>query len=77
MTVQTLTMGKRKFVVIPEGDYRRLQQRAQISGQRTASVASAEDRRDATVLQKRLAEMRRRGEKPIPYVQARKQMGLA
>lgn len=70
MTVQTLTLGKRKFVVVPETDFRRLQERA------ADMAAKDEDRRDAAILRRRLDEMRRRGEKPTPYVQFRKQLGL-
>lgn len=28
MTIQTLTIGKRRFVLVPEGDFQRLQERA-------------------------------------------------
>ena len=31
MTIQTLTIGKRRFVLVPEGDFRRLQKRAEQS----------------------------------------------
>ena len=69
MTVQTLKLAGRKYVLLPEREYRRLS--------KVEADVSAEDRRDATVLRRRLAEMRRRGEKPVPYAQARREMGLA
>jgi hypothetical protein len=81
MTVQTLTLGKQKFVVVPEKEFRRLQQKALQTGSEGKASAprestGAEDRRDASVLRRRLAEMRRRGEKPLPYARARKELGL-
>lgn len=80
MTVQTLTLGRRKFVVIPEKDFRRLQQKADAGAapksSRSKSKATAQDQRDASILRRRLADMRRRNEKPIPYAQARKELGL-
>ena len=68
MTIQTLTLGKKKFVVLPEKDFRQLQKQAQ--------QTTAEDRRDAATLRRRLSSMRRRNEKPQPYLQARKDLGL-
>ncbi|MFI5380418.1 MAG: hypothetical protein ACHRHE_14060 [Tepidisphaerales bacterium] len=69
MAVQTLKLGGRKYVLLPESEYRRLSDKR--------SATSAEDQRDATILRRRLAEMRRRGEKPMPYAQARRELGLA
>ncbi|MGA2499431.1 MAG: hypothetical protein ABSH20_16950 [Tepidisphaeraceae bacterium] len=68
MAVQTLKLGGRKYVLLLESEYRRLSSRS--------TAASAEDRRDATILRRRLAEMRRHGEKPVPYAQARRELGL-
>jgi hypothetical protein len=69
MAVQTLKLGGKKYVLLPEREYRRL------CGDKAA--VSAEDRRDATMLRRRVAEMRRRKEKPIPYAQARRELGLS
>lgn len=45
MTIQTLTLGKRKFVILPEKDYRRLQQKAEkISAQDKGDIAEAKRR---------------------------------
>jgi hypothetical protein len=76
MTVQTLTLGKQKFVVILEKDFRRLQEKAGASNAHDAGDSdkevAMEDRRDAAIVRRRLAEMRRRGERPVPHAQARK-----
>ncbi len=92
MTIQTLTLGKRKFVLVSERDFHRLQRRAdKISAgekgdaaeprrrvrNRAASLSAAEDRADARVLLRRLDDLRRSGEKPIPYARVRKELGLA
>jgi hypothetical protein len=68
MAVQTLKLAGKRYVLLPENEYRRLSRQTGVS---------AEDRRDATVLRRRLAEMRRRGEKPVPYSEARREFGLA
>ena len=45
MTIQTLILGKRKFVVIPEADFRRLQSKAeQVSTQDKGDIAEAKRR---------------------------------
>ena len=64
MVIQTLTFGRRKYVVISAKDFQRLQRRAE--------VISAQNRGDVT-------EARRRKSKgPIrPYAKLRKKLGLA
>lgn len=69
MAVQTLKLAGRRYVLLPEREYRRLSE--------LSTGVSNEDRRDAAVLRRRLAEMKRHGEKPIPYAQARRELGLA
>ena len=69
MAAQSLMLAGKKYVLLPEREYRRLSA--------VKPEISAEDRRDATVLRRRLAEMRRRGDKPVPYTQARRELGLA
>lgn len=62
MTVQTLTLGKRKFVVDPEKDYRRLKAKAE--------EISAQDKGD-------IAEAGRREHEPsVPLEAVRKRLGL-
>lgn len=64
MTVQTLTLGKQKFVVMLEKDYRRLQAQAE--------ETTSQDRGD-------IAEAKRRRAKgpSRPYGRLRKRLGLA
>jgi PHD/YefM family antitoxin component YafN of YafNO toxin-antitoxin module len=62
MTVQTLKMGKQKFVVIPEKEFRRLQKKAE--------EISAQDRGD-------IAEAKRREHEPsVSLDSVRKRLGL-
>jgi hypothetical protein len=62
MTVQTLTLGKQKFVVVPEKEFRRLQKKAE--------EISAQDRGD-------IAEAKRREKEPSISLEAvRKRIGL-
>ena len=62
MTVQTLSVGKRKFVLLPEKDYRRLQKKAE--------EISAQDKGD-------VAEAKRREREPsVPLEAIRKRLGL-
>lgn len=62
MTIQTLILGKRKFVVIPEKDFRRLQSRAE--------EISTQDKGD-------VAEAKRRDREPsVPLRAVRKRLGL-
>lgn len=62
MTVQTLVLGKRKFVVVPEKDFRRLQAKAEeISSQDKGDIAEAK---------------RRQYEPAIPLATVRKRLGL-
>ncbi len=62
MTVQTLTLGKKKFVIVPEKDFRRLQQKAE--------EISTQDKGD-------IAEAKRRQREPsVPLAAVRKRFGL-
>jgi len=68
MSVATLTIDGKRYVVIPEEEYRRA------LGQRMGSETEMTDQNRGDV-----AELKRRKarEKPIPYAKARKMMGLA
>jgi hypothetical protein len=68
MAAQTLTLAGKRYVLLPEREFRRLSR---------LDAHEVEDRRDATILRARLAEMRRRKERPVPYIQARRELGLA
>jgi hypothetical protein len=62
MTIQTLIIGKRRFVVIPEKDFRRLQSKSE--------QVSARDKGD-------VAEAKRREREPsVPLHAVRKRLGL-
>jgi hypothetical protein len=80
MTVQTLKLGGKRFVVVPEKAYRDLERRAKSASARRPAKAGASqraiarDRADVELAEKRLADPR---EKPIPYQQVRAELGLA
>jgi hypothetical protein len=64
MTMQTLTLGKQKFVVVPEKDFRRLQ--------KLAEEVCDQDRGDVAEATRRKARGPSR-----PYAELRKKLGLA
>jgi hypothetical protein len=69
MTVQTLKLGRERFVLLKEKDYRDLKAKARPV--RTKRRLSAQDRGD-------IAEARRRRQEPSrPYSELRKELGLA
>ena len=48
MTIQTVRLGKKKFVIVPEEDFRRLQMRAEeVSEQDKGDIAEAKRRKAA------------------------------
>jgi hypothetical protein len=69
MAAQTLTLAGKRYVLLPEREYRRLSD--------AEAGRAAEDRRDATILRARLAEMRQRKEEPVPFAKVRRELGLA
>ena len=77
MTVQTVKLAGRKFVIVAEKDYRDLKARAAQAANGTATGRSktrrltAQDRGD-------IAEAKRRANEPArPYAELRKELGLA
>ena len=69
MTVQTLKLGRERFVVLKESDYRDLKAKARPV--RTGRHLSAQDRGD-------IAEALRSSHEPArPYAELRKELGLA
>lgn len=64
MTIQTLTLGKRKFVLVSERDFRRLQARAEL--------VAEQDSGDVAESKRRLSRGSSR-----PYSGLRKKLGLA
>ncbi len=75
MTVQTLKLGSKRFVVVPEKDFRDLERRAKGAGQKGGleGKRGGRDRADVQLARKRLGDP---NEKPIAYEQARKELGL-
>jgi len=65
MTLQTVKLAGRRFVIVPEKDFRRLQQKAE--------DLDAQDRGDIAESLRRLRDPRQR---PIPYEQVRRELGL-
>jgi hypothetical protein len=67
MTVQTIKLGGRKFLIIlPEKDFQRM-------NMKLAEMA-AQDRADSRLARRRLRDPK---EKPISYQRARKELALA
>ncbi len=64
MTTQTLTLGKEKYVILPEKAFRRLQARAE--------DVAVQDRGDVAEVKRRKARGPSR-----PYMELRKKLGLA
>jgi len=62
MTVQTVKLGGKRFVIVPEKDFRRLQEKAE--------EISVQDKGD-------IAESKRREREPsVPLAAVRKRLGL-
>ncbi len=75
MTVQTVKLGRERFVLLREKDYRALKSRA--AGAKPAARRprlSAQDKGDIARARRRLADAKG---KPIPYEQVRRELGLA
>jgi hypothetical protein len=64
MTVQTVKIGRREFVIFPKKDFNRLQ--------RQAGALTDQDRGDIAESKRRLAEPGR----SIPLAEVRKRLGL-
>jgi PHD/YefM family antitoxin component YafN of YafNO toxin-antitoxin module len=74
MTVQIVKLGRERFVLLREKDYRQLQALARLNGKakpvRKARRLTAQDRGD-------IAEAKRRENEPArPYSELRKELGL-
>jgi hypothetical protein len=71
MVVQVLKLGRERFVLLKEKDYRALKSKAQARSTAKRPRLSAQDRGD-------MAEaLRRRKEPTRPYAELRKELGLA
>jgi len=65
MTVQTVKLGGKRFVILPEKDYQQMS--------RALDQLSAQDQADIRLARNRLADPK---ETPLPYAQVRKELGL-
>jgi hypothetical protein len=78
MTVQTIKLAGKRFVILPEKDFQVLQRQAKnITPRRSSrqiSRQAARDRADIEIAKRRLSD---RHEKPIPYEQGRRELGLS
>ncbi len=70
MTIQTVTLGRERYVILREKDYQQLKAQAARKGRRL----TAQDKGDIAEATRRLNDPK---EKPIPYEQVRKELGLA
>lgn len=73
MTVQTVKLGRERWVLLREKDYRQLKAKAQAQRRpaRKRQRLTAQDRAD-------IAEAARRRNEPVrPYAELRKELGLA
>lgn len=68
MSVQKLTLGGHRFVVLPERAFRELERRAKARTMRPSGKATASDRADAALARRRSANP---ADRPIPDAQAR------
>jgi hypothetical protein len=76
MTIQSLKLGGKRFVLVAEKDFRDLQKRAVSAAPTSArrQRSSARDRADVELALKRLSDP---NEKRIPWYRVKKRAGLA
>lgn len=76
MTVQTVKLGREKYVLLREKDYRLLKAKAEKvpSPRSKPRQLTAQDKGDIAEARRRVADPK---EKPVPYEQLRKELGLA
>lgn len=87
MTVQTVKLAGKRFVILPEKAYRDLKRRANGATARRGARKSSrrleaaeperlEDEADVRAARRALAEMRRKKQKPIPWEQVKTELEL-
>ena len=75
MAVQTVKFGGKRFVIVPEQDYRDLKAKAaRTPTARKSRKLTAQERGDVAEARRRLDDS---ADKEIPYEQARRELGLA
>ena len=84
MAAQTLTLAGKRFVILPESEYRKLRGKPRANGRaKTTSRRSrkhrmtAQDRGDVAEARRRLQTIAAGKDKLIPYEQVRRELGLA
>jgi hypothetical protein len=79
MAVQTLTLGGRKFVILPESEYRKLRGKSAGNGKSLSGQVKRATRSKRVTTQEAgdVAEAKRRAAEPnLPYQWLRKEMEL-
>lgn len=76
MTVQTLKLGRERFVLLKEKDYEQLKARAKAASSRKSRKATFQQRQDAGDIAEAVRRLNDPDEKPIPYERVRKELGL-
>jgi hypothetical protein len=71
MTVSNIKIGRRKFVVVPERDFDRMQ-----TDSKRYQELVKEDRALGKLAEKELRAFRKSGDKGIPWEQVKKELGL-
>jgi hypothetical protein len=74
MTVQSLKINGRRFVLVAESDFRRLEKQAAKPQKSSSKSVAAEDRADLEVARRRLSSPK---EKRIPWRTVAKRAGIA
>ena len=74
MTVRTVKLAGKRFVIVAEKDFRDLERRAHGPAGRRERKLTAQDRGDIAEAERRLADP---SDREIPYDQTRKRLGLA
>ena len=76
MSVQTLKLAGRAYVIVPKKDFQDLQERAKATPRtaRKTPRLTAQNRGDIAEATRRLSDS---SDKAVPYAEARKRLGLA
>lgn len=76
MTVKSLKLGGRDYVIIPKKDFQYLQERAKRTARpaRRSRRLTEQERGDVAEAERRLGDS---GDRAVPYEEARRRLGLA
>jgi len=73
MGIQTIKVGRQKFIILAAKDFCDLQRRASVRKGKPSRRSDARDRADAELAAKRLTDP---NERPVPCEAVRKKLGL-